>query len=919
MFNEAPKPMKPDSCKNLDIFSSFRWLRQAGLVLLTAIVSCGLTDHARAQHFIISSNWFVTTNSVANTDPSTGLHIAAGDVNRGLAYNALSNQILVCNKGVNGSGTMASIDVLDAVTGAYAGTAATNGISGGTFLLDQVVAADDGVIYSANLSTAVGSTAFKIYQWTNWQTPSHIAFSGDPSGGTFTSRRMGDNLVAQGSGTNTVLLAPMTSSTTATTNVVLFSTTDGIAFTPTVLNIVNIPVPTSGNNGPAIAVSFYTNNTFLFKQNGAPLYLVQYPANFASMSSPVTATAIDTNANFSTAGNTGQTVLNYSAAGSLLATLGPIPNATPSTTPINVSFGKPFSAVSTSAGSTNSVHFNGNGNFVGGVALGGAGKTNLLFTLDCNNGVRGWGLTFVAAPVAPVINTAPLGGSVYTNIGSFTFNVSAAGTSPLFYQWQFNTVSNLATASDIPLATNSTFTISPLTVSTSGWYDVIISNVAGVTSSVPVLLTVSAPLTSPYVTSLWSLPADNSQPYLDTSYNTRGLAFDPKTMSVLLAEHSAAQIYALDATNNGQLKFMMTTPQTGLPAGSIFPLGQVGVADDGVVYCCNVSSYQPGQQTGGVDFSITRFDSVVTATNGDGSLNSSNIFEAAWTGDPGNFLVPASGATYSGGDRWGDSMAVRGAGTNTQILLGTYELIGANQFGTGPGTNVAILTTTDGINFTPTTIAVAGVPSGFSYLGVAWGASNTFWTKSPGFDLRQIQYDLATGTGTVLLEFSSTASSGSLNLVCGIGLDVANNILAGVNVGDTPNDLELFQIPSLGFPPEPYFQEFFPTNNPNINGNAATTVKFPYIFSLDANNGIIGLKYSVPLLPFNILATKANNQQILTWQTVIGHTYQLQATNALGGGAWPNVGPPVTAATSGTQSYTNTLGGSAMFYRVVAQ
>jgi hypothetical protein len=418
------------------------------------------------------------------------------------------------------------------------------------------------------------------------------------------------------------------------------------------------------------------------------------------------------------------------------------------------------------------------------------------------------------------------------------------------------------------------------------------------------------------------LAADNSQPYLDTGYNTRGLAFDPNTMSVLVAEHAAAQIYALNPTN-GQLKFMTTTPLTGLPSGSIFPLGQVVVADDGVAYCCNVSSYQPGQQTGGgVDFSITRFDSVITATNGDGSINPTNTFEAAFTGDPGAYSPGNIGVSSQ--DRWGDSMAIRGAGTNTQILLGSYETItdgsGNHLFGTGFGTNVSILTTTDGTNFTPTTIVVTNAPDGFAYLGVAWGSSNTFWAKSPGFNLRQVQYDLNTGIGTVVLSFATTASAGSLSSVCGIGLDVSNNILAGVNVGDAPNDLELFQIPSLGFPPEAYYQTFFPAYNANDNGNAATTIKFPYIFSLDANNGIIGLQYSIPLLPFSLVTSVINQSLVLTWQSVLGRTYQLQATSALSDTpSWTDVGSPITAPASSTLSYTNaSLTGLPQFYRVVA-
>ena len=266
-------------------------------------------------------------------------------------------------------------------------------------------------------------------------------------------------------------------------------------------------------------------------------------------------------------------------------------------------------------------------------------------------------------------------------------------------------------------------------------------------------------------------------------------------------------------------------------------------------------------------------------------------------------------------------MAVRGGGTNTQILLGTYVTLQNGLFGTGRGTNVAIFTTTDGQNFSPTTITVTNAPDGFSYLGVAWGIGNTFWTKSPGYDLREVEYDLTTGIGKVILDFSASASAGSLSSLCGIGLDVSNNILAGVNTSDTPNDLELFQIPTLGFPPQSYYQSFFPTNNPNINGNAATTVKYPYIFSLDANNGIIALKYSIPLLPFGIVNTTVNNKEILTWQTIIGHTYQLQSVTSLAAPVvWANVGSPYTANASGTQSYTNTINtGSALYYRVIGQ
>ena len=893
---------------------SFRfsnWIHGTTIIALLTCAFFSLANPASAQFYLVSSNWFATTNVLSSTN-----HICNGDVNRSLAYSAVSNQVYVCNKGTTGSGSTPAIDVLDAGTGNYIGSAVMTGVASGTFLLDQVAVADDGVIYGINLQQLV-SSGVSLYQWTNWQTAPHVSFSGDPSGATL-SRRMGDNLVVKGSGTSTVLLAPMTtaSGTQATTNLVLFSTADGMNFAPTVLYITNIPVPPSGNNGPAIAVGFYTNNTFLFKQGGTSIYLVQYPANFASLPSPVSAVVIATNTTFSASGNIGQTVLNYSPAGNLLAVLGPIPNAAPTTTPISLYEASPITGLS-SVGSTNSSHFAANGNFVGAAALGGAGKTNSLFTLDCNNGVHGWGLSFVPAPVIPTITTPPVGGTYYTNYGPYTFSVSGAGTLPLVYYWQFNTVSNSATASTVFVTTNNTtFTISNLTAAASGWYDVLISNTAGFTNSWPLQLTIINPLASTYVSNLWSLAADNSEPYLDTSYNTRGLAYDPTTGTLLVAEHLTQNIYALNPTN-GSYMYTLTTSSSGLPDGSIFNMGQIGVADDGVLYACNVSSYNPTNSTavpGSTDFAITSFSNISNPAG----TNPYSLY-GAFVGDPGAYSPANPGVSSE--DRWGDSMAVRGAGTNTQILLGTYETVSGGLYGTGTGTNVAILTTTDGINFTSTTISVTNAPDGFSYLGVAWGLGNTFWAKSPGYDLREVQYNLTTGIGTVILDFSTTASSGSLNSVAGIGLDVSNNILAGVNLGDTPNDLELFQIPTLGQPPQAYYQAFFPVYNANINGNAATTVKFPYIFSLDANNGIMALQYSIPLLPFTIVQSNTRSSLTLTWQTVMGHTYQVESTPSLAGNiVWSNVGPSYTAPASGTKSYTITpLSGTALFYRVAAQ
>jgi gliding motility-associated-like protein len=70
----------------------------------------------------------------------------------------------------------------------------------------------------------------------------------------------------------------------------------------------------------------------------------------------------------------------------------------------------------------------------------------------------------------PVINAHPQD-VVICNQTSHTFSVSATGTGTLTYQWQFNGV-------DIPGATGSTYTVSPITPANAGSYTCIVSDAA---------------------------------------------------------------------------------------------------------------------------------------------------------------------------------------------------------------------------------------------------------------------------------------------------------------------------------------------------------------------------------------------------------------------------------------------------------
>jgi hypothetical protein len=119
-------------------------------LLLVVMALLGLGQTADAQHFNITSNWFVT-NGVANLKNDGN--------NRTLAYNAVSNQVLVAYRG-----SPSSIAVLDAPTGNVLG----NVTGSSTIATYCVGVADDGVIYGVPLANGVNANNLNIYAFTNW-------------------------------------------------------------------------------------------------------------------------------------------------------------------------------------------------------------------------------------------------------------------------------------------------------------------------------------------------------------------------------------------------------------------------------------------------------------------------------------------------------------------------------------------------------------------------------------------------------------------------------------------------------------------------------------------------------------------------------------------------------------------------------
>ncbi len=107
--------------------------------------------------------------------------------------------------------------------------------------------------------------------------------------------------------------------------------------------------------------------------------------------------------------------------------------------------------------------------------------------------------------VPPAITSQPLS---RTNIAGTdaTFAVSASGTPPLGYQWQFNNA-------NITGATGPSLTITGAQSSNAGSYSVIVANVAGSTTSAVAVLTI------------WVPPSITSQPQSQTNFNGTDTTF----------------------------------------------------------------------------------------------------------------------------------------------------------------------------------------------------------------------------------------------------------------------------------------------------------------------------------------------------------------------------------------------------------
>lgn len=779
----------------------------------------------------------------------------------GVAMNPVTtNVIVVTRSNIVGTNIVA---VLDGLTGAHKHYIDYSGLLlSGSFPMNKVDVADDGIVYICNLTTTTATTPFTVYALQDDNaTPADkwIAYQGDPgNGATLATDGWGRTICARGSSPNTQILVG-TLSSTAKTVAILQEGANG-AFTSTAITVPDAPAGFARLGldwGPG-------NNTFWAKTSAGNLILVEF--DLGTSSGFVRKSYPQTGSHSVPSSFTG---LKYDPASGLLAGLQngttPRPVGIPVFDVSDLDAGPLWVDQELYASHNADIEFQGNVDFAKGY----------LVAMGINNGLKTFKVNAGTASL-PAIMTHPASATWYRGTTPTMTVLVDSATTP-GYQWYFN-------GAIIADATDSVLTLPNVQTNQAGPYKVRVTNTGGSRDSAAAILTVIESYTTTQMSNLWSLTA-GSRSYLTTNYKQYGLAFNPANSNLLVVNLDVAPSIVVLNALNGDEKHIL---DLGIVAGGTKVLHKIDVADDGVVYAGNLTTAAAGNP-----FKLYRWADDQPTTAG----------TVAFSGDPGVGLWLDKACGYT--------LDVRGAGVNTEVIVG----LGTSS----PASNiVSILRTVDGLNFTATPVKVAAAPAGFARLGLCFGAGNTFWAKTFNGQIYLVQYDLGAGTGTILKTYTGTQFPLSVTALAYQG---GTEFLAG-SAHDTQKNIQIFSVADLTAGPQLRDQELFPTYNASIEANGELDFGGNYLFALNENNGImaflINANYVPPVTSFKVLSATASAGSVtLVWEAVNGAKYQVVYRDTITG-TWNNLGSEVTASGTTASYVDNSPGDGNRFYRVQA-
>ncbi len=474
--------------------------------------------------------------------------------------------------------------------------------------------------------------------------------------------------------------------------------------------------------------------------------------------------------------------------------------------------------------------------------------------------------------------------------GRATFSVSTfdAGS----YQWLLN-------GANIPGATNNPLTITNVQLSQAGTYQVSVGN----GPATPVLSS-NATLTVfpdiyPRLEPLFSL-APGSRPYLttdgSTTPNQRCIAYNTLSNQVLIVSRTNstfnfitnAGIYVISGDTGVDLYGMNTNGISGgldVNGGgtNLISLNCIDVGPDGAVYACNV-----GQSAGSPGWFQLYY-----WPDSDPTTASVPVFQ----GDPGGQVTVL---------RFGDSMAVRGSGASTQVMLDNSTGVAGSILSPGAGN----INDPNSWNFNYFTNVATGSTGGRTLL--YYGSDTSFWEKhgsggGSGGGLVLLNYNTGTQSSSIVTNYPNLPGSPAL-----VAFNAQTNVLVAINgsgSSSNPNTVDLYDYSN---PAQPLFiaSYNFPVNQqPNANGCGRIIFSGDRVYALDSNNGLVAFR----LVPVLHITTDSVNV-ILSWSAETPG-YTLMAGNSLQTrNTWTSLG---TGTLVGNQYFvTNALASGNLFYQL---
>jgi hypothetical protein len=345
------------------------------------------------------------------------------------------------------------------------------------------------------------------------------------------------------------------------------------------------------------------------------------------------------------------------------------------------------------------------------------------------------------------------------------------------------------------------------------------------------------------------------------------MAYNPATGHLLIGARwnspNVRGIYIIDAATGAHVGELPGV--SNIISGGTIVLTRVGVVDDGAIYAVNF-----------------------------GSLTAANPLKIyRWANETADPTIAYQGLPVAS-QQWGKQMAVRGSGTNTQILLDTRTTV------------LALFTTLDGQNFTPTIINAQARNDEWGG-GLAWGEGNTIWGKNGVEPLTQWSLNPAANSAAFIRSFSEFPRDGFANFT----FSDDHNLLAGLVVQNGPDAVEVYDVSDSNRPPVLLDSGLFTSDQQHTVGYGNVIFVGNRIYALNPNNGIIAFQIASVTAP-SLEITRTAEGIRLSWPSDVTG-YELVASPTLATPTWTVLPHQVVGSENVA---TQTASANSMFYRL---